>query len=90
MERMMPEEPKWKQSLLMLLRAITKVKNDLEQAILKRLVAENDALAQQLRDKRHQLAELDAVHAAKRAEYGKLDMDYRELRKRISGDPQHA
>jgi prefoldin subunit 5 len=56
----------------------------------KRLVPDIAKLEQQIREKRAELAALDAEIAKKNALHGDVDAKMRDLRKQLSGNMQHA
>jgi chromosome segregation ATPase len=57
---------------------------------VKTLVPQVERLDQQIRAKRSELADLDAVIAKKHADHGAVTSALRDLRKQISGDPSHV
>ena len=59
-------------------------------AQIKPLITRTEELDQRIRAKRSELADLEAVIAKKHADHGAVENALRDLRKKISGDPQHA
>jgi chromosome segregation ATPase len=59
-------------------------------AQVKPMAVQIEELDQRIRQKRSELADLDAAIAKKHADHGSITSALRDLRKQISGDPQHA